>query len=782
MQGPARVILEGLGVGVRPGPLRPPYRPSLERSLGGAASLGRGSGRQDSGGCARATVAFPALPHPAPGEKRGPRRVMTGTRRAPPGPGGRGGEAHRHTPTREPAGAAGGRRPAPSHQLPRERCLRVPSVRALGASPSPTRMTSWSVPTSPPPLPSPVLGRAALGQRGEREGSGEGAGRALLQGAGGGSRGGAGLCTCAASASAPARPGPGPAMAKPQRTPARSPDSIIEVKSKVRAPAPCPSPPRPAGSRLPFSIPGPPPAPLPPCPPLPAFSPRILGRSGGSPCGACIWGRGPALPADPCRAYRASPWGGVRAQPGLPAAAAAAADSRSCPLHSAPPPTPTRSAPPLSPPPISCSASLLPALPGVPSRLRSPPSASPRGPLPGEGTRAGVGWSASVCARVRVRACPCARVSVCARVRVRACPARGRLCPPRWLGPLSKAARSLTQAPSPQFDAEFRRFALPRASVGGFQEFSRLLRAVHQIPGLDVLLGYTDVHGDLLPLTNDDNLHRALASTHPPLRLLVQKREADPTGMAFTSNSLQRRKKGLLLRPAAPHRTRPPLLISLPQDFRQISSVIDVDLLPESHRRVKLHKHGSDRPLGFYIRDGVSVRVAPQGLEKVPGIFISRLVRGGLAESTGLLAVSDEILEVNGIDVAGKSLDQVTDMMVANSHNLIVTVKPANQRNNVVRAGAGRPAGVQPTAPLPPAEVPEPDSDEDSDLVIESHGLPGYLPPCPNGTPPAPSPRDLRPSRSLPGSRGSLQSLDSQDGASPARGGSLREDGSGVTL
>ncbi|XP_051830951.1 partitioning defective 6 homolog alpha isoform X1 [Antechinus flavipes] len=423
----------------------------------------------------------------------------------------------------------------------------------------------------PPSSPLPSLRGERLSDSAKREGgerggeSGEGAGRALLQGAGGGSRGGAGLCTCAASASALARPGPGPAMAKPQRTPARSPDSIIEVKSK--------------------------------------------------------------------------------------------------------------------------------------------------------------------------------------------------------------------------FDAEFRRFALPRASVGGFQEFSRLLRAVHQIPGLDVLLGYTDVHGDLLPLTNDDNLHRALASTHPPLRLLVQKRaEADPTGMAFTSNSLQRRKKGLLLRPAAPHRTRPPLLISLPQDFRQISSVIDVDLLPESHRRVKLHKHGSDRPLGFYIRDGVSVRVAPQGLEKVPGIFISRLVRGGLAESTGLLAVSDEILEVNGIDVAGKSLDQVTDMMVANSHNLIVTVKPANQRNNVVRAGAGRPGGSQPAAPLPPAEVPEPDSDEDSDLVIESHGLPGYFPPCPNGTPPAPSPRDLRPSRSLPGSRGSLQSLDSQDGASPARGGSLREDGSGVTL
>lgn len=53
------------------------------------------------------------------------------------------------------------------------------------------------------------------------------------------------------------------------------------------------------------------------------------------------------------------------------------------------------------------------------------------------------------------------------------------------------------------------------------------------------------------------------------------------------------------------------------------------------------------------------MRVTSNGLEKQPGIFISRLVPGGLAESTGLLAVNDEVLEVNGIEVAGKTLDQV---------------------------------------------------------------------------------------------------------------------------
>lgn len=244
-----------------------------------------------------------------------------------------------------------------------------------------------------------------------------------------------------------------------------------------------------------------------------------------------------------------------------------------------------------------------------------------------------------------------------------------------------------------KFDAEYRRFALKRDGPGGFQEFYRLLQTVHRIPGVDVLLGYADVHGDLLPINNDDNFHKAVSSANPLLRIILTKREDEP--VVFGTNSLQRRKKGLGLTglrttgSGSTHsKSKQALLIGMPQNFRQISSIIDVDILPETHRRVRLHKHGTHKPLGFYIRDGVSVRVTPQGVEKVPGVFISRLVRGGLAESTGLLGVNDEILEVNGIDVAGKSLDQVTDMMVANSHNLIVTVKPANQRNNVVHRGS----------------------------------------------------------------------------------------------
>ncbi|KAM6976482.1 partitioning defective 6 homolog beta [Aplochiton taeniatus] len=247
-----------------------------------------------------------------------------------------------------------------------------------------------------------------------------------------------------------------------------------------------------------------------------------------------------------------------------------------------------------------------------------------------------------------------------------------------------------------KFGAEFRRFSLDHSKPGRFDEFYGLLQHVHRIPNVELLVGYVDVNGDLLPINNDDNYNKAVSTASPLLRLFLQrKEEADYS--AFGTDSLTRKKNtvlsAVLLRPDA-SRKKPPVIISLPRDFRPVSSIIDVDILPETHRRVRLYKHGQEKPLGFYIRDGSSVRVTPQGLEKVPGIFISRMVPGGLAESTGLLAVNDEVLEVNGIEVAGKSLDQVTDMMIANSHNLIVTVKPANQRNNIVRGGGGGGGGA----------------------------------------------------------------------------------------
>ncbi|XP_060692299.1 partitioning defective 6 homolog beta-like [Hemiscyllium ocellatum] len=290
-----------------------------------------------------------------------------------------------------------------------------------------------------------------------------------------------------------------------------------------------------------------------------------------------------------------------------------------------------------------------------------------------------------------------------------------------------------------KFGAEFRRFSLDRSKPGKFEEFYGLLQHVHRIPNIDVLVGYADIHGDLLPINNDDNYLKAIKTANPLLRVFLQRTE-DADYSAFGTDTLTRKKNVLsnVLRPD--NRKKPPIAISLPRDFRPVSSIIDVDVLPETHRRVRLYKHGSDKPLGFYIRDGSSVRVTPHGLEKVPGIFISRLVQGGLAESTGLLAVNDEVLEVNGIEVSGKSLDQVTDMMIANSHNLIITVKPANQRNNVritrtsgssgqsTDSGTSHPTFVASQHVMQNFHSEEVDSDEETDIVIEGNSEPQHIP------------------------------------------------------
>ncbi|XP_061615771.1 par-6 family cell polarity regulator gamma b isoform X3 [Phyllopteryx taeniolatus] len=290
-----------------------------------------------------------------------------------------------------------------------------------------------------------------------------------------------------------------------------------------------------------------------------------------------------------------------------------------------------------------------------------------------------------------------------------------------------------------KYGAEFRRFSVDRLKPGKFEEFYKLILHIHRIANMEVMIGYADVHGDLLPINNDDNFCKAVSTAHPLLRIFIQRQE-EMDYANFGNNTITRKKKTVVaLRNNDINRKRAHIRIGMPQDFRPVSSIIDVDILPESHRRVRLYRHGSDKPLGFYIRDGTSVRVTPHGLEKVPGIFISRLVPGGLAESTGLLAVNDEVLEVNGIEVSWKSLDQVTDMMIANSHNLIVTVKPVNQRNNVVRSSRISGSSGQssdssgstgyPTLSVPPGGMlpsgaqgyqDDLESDDETDIVIES--------------------------------------------------------------
>lgn len=76
---------------------------------------------------------------------------------------------------------------------------------------------------------------------------------------------------------------------------------------------------------------------------------------------------------------------------------------------------------------------------------------------------------------------------------------------------------------SPQYGAEFRRFSVDRAKPGKFEEFYKLILHIHRIANMEVLIGYADIHGDLLPINNDDNFCKAVSTAHPLLRIFIQR-------------------------------------------------------------------------------------------------------------------------------------------------------------------------------------------------------------------------------------------------------------------
>lgn len=270
---------------------------------------------------------------------------------------------------------------------------------------------------------------------------------------------------------------------------------------------------------------------------------------------------------------------------------------------------------------------------------------------------------------------------------------------------LSPNSMNLLQVKS-KYQAEFRRFPVD-IEHDTFEDFFHKVEAVHQLVNHEFVITYTDpVHGDLLPINNGENFTKAKTSCLTTLMRVYIHRKDNLNLMNGFGQSTVRRGRGKKTVPK----------ISFPEDFRPVSAIIDVDILPDTLRRVRLHNHGINKPLGFFIRDGVSLRMSDNGLEKVPGIFISRLVQGGLAEMTGLLAVNDEVIEVNGIEVGGKSLDQVTDMMVANSSNLIITVKPASMRNSV-GAARSRSHDQFPVQSMARQQAYDSDDDDDGDVV-----------------------------------------------------------------
>nr|AUG84432.1 Pals1 [Platynereis dumerilii] len=83
----------------------------------------------------------------------------------------------------------------------------------------------------------------------------------------------------------------------------------------------------------------------------------------------------------------------------------------------------------------------------------------------------------------------------------------------------------------------------------------------------------------------------------------------------------------------------------------------------DSIKIVRLHK--TAEPLGATVRNNGE------------SVIVGRIVKGGAAEKSGLLHEGDEMLEINGIDIRGKSVNDVCDIMANMTGTLTFLIVPA---------------------------------------------------------------------------------------------------------
>ncbi|KAJ3606144.1 hypothetical protein NHX12_025665, partial [Muraenolepis orangiensis] len=86
----------------------------------------------------------------------------------------------------------------------------------------------------------------------------------------------------------------------------------------------------------------------------------------------------------------------------------------------------------------------------------------------------------------------------------------------------------------------------------------------------------------------------------------------------------------------------------------------------ETVKLVQLEKT-PDTPLGATVRNDMD------------SVVVSRLVKGGAAERSGLLAEGDEILEINGVSVRGKHINDVHDLIQQMHGTLTFLLIPSSQ-------------------------------------------------------------------------------------------------------
>ncbi|KAL3873727.1 hypothetical protein ACJMK2_036842 [Sinanodonta woodiana] len=98
---------------------------------------------------------------------------------------------------------------------------------------------------------------------------------------------------------------------------------------------------------------------------------------------------------------------------------------------------------------------------------------------------------------------------------------------------------------------------------------------------------------------------------------------------------------------------------------------LDFHTFPVGEDSIKIvHLEKTNEPLGATVRnEGESV-------------IIGRIVKGGIAEQSGLLHEGDEILEINRVDMKGKSIHDVSEMLANMSGTITFMIIPNNQYNS----------------------------------------------------------------------------------------------------
>lgn len=71
-------------------------------------------------------------------------------------------------------------------------------------------------------------------------------------------------------------------------------------------------------------------------------------------------------------------------------------------------------------------------------------------------------------------------------------------------------------------------------------------------------------------------------------------------------------------------------------------------------------------------------------------MIIGRIVRGGAAEKSGLLHEGDEVLEVNGVEMRGKSINDVCDILSVMNGPLTFMIVPSANRIAYQNANGNR--------------------------------------------------------------------------------------------